>query len=229
MSKNLPASDQGFSRVDKFLASVTAKPACRGNLIFALDATASREPTWDMAVHLQAQMFAEVATIGSLDIKLVYFRGAHRADAECKASGWTSNPTQLASFMTGIKCRAGLTQIRRVLDHTLRESGQRKIGALVYIGDQCEERRDLLIPKARRLAEHSVPVFLFQEGHVPEAESVFREIAKITHGAYSPFDSGSAKQLSELLRAVAAFATGGVGALEHQGTKAARLLLIQVR
>ena len=68
-------TDQAFSRVDKFLAGVAAKPVSRGSLIFALDATGSRECTWDTAAELQTQMFREIAGLGSLDVQLVYFRG----------------------------------------------------------------------------------------------------------------------------------------------------------
>src|SRR3546814_9870581 len=36
----------------------------RGRLIFAMDATASREPTWDRACRLQGEMFKETAALG---------------------------------------------------------------------------------------------------------------------------------------------------------------------
>lgn len=140
-----------------------------------------------------------------------------------------SNPMQLAKFMTGIKCRAGITQIGRVLEHVIREAGQRKIGALVYVGDCCEEPRNPLVLQARYLAELGVPTFVFQEGPDPQAEMIFRELARITHGAFHRFDSGSAKQLGELLRAEAVFATGGIAALERQGSESATLLLGQLR
>ena len=167
--------------------------------------------------------------IGSLDVQAVYFRGAAAINAECKASNWLSNPAKLAAFMTGVTCRAGLTQITRVLDHVLRESNQRKIGALVYVGDDCEEPREHLVPLARRLADLKIPIFLFQEGRNPESEMIFRELAQVTGGAFCRFDQNSSKQLGELLRAVAAFAVGGVLALEKQGSDAARLLLRQIR
>ena len=70
---------------------------------------------------------------------------------------------------------------------------------------------------------------MFQEGHDPEAELHFRKIAERTHGAYHRFDQGSARQLGELLRAVASFAVLGIAALEKQGSEASRLLLRQIR
>jgi hypothetical protein len=90
-----PHLENFFSRVD---------PA-RGRLIFALDATASRQLTWDAAAQLQSQMFAAAAAIGGLDVQLVYFRGDH----ECVASRWLSDPKALASIMSRVMCAAGLT------------------------------------------------------------------------------------------------------------------------
>jgi hypothetical protein len=227
------AKDLTSSRVDELLAELVAEqktPTLRGNLIFGLDATASREPTWDMAAHLQAEMFKEVARIGALDTQLVYFCGGADSDAgECKASKWTSDPKHLAALMSRIRCEPGLTQIGRVLTHTLHETSQRKISALVFVGDSFEEPDEEVMPQARRLAEHGVPVFMFQEGRDYTAEAPFREIAQLTHGAYHRFDAGSARQLGELLRAVAVFAVGGALALEQQGTDSARRLLTQLR
>jgi hypothetical protein len=221
--------DKVQSRVDKFLAGATKKPAFqRGNLIFALDATASREKTWDSAVQLQAGMFREAATIGGLNVQLVYYRGMDGFNGACKTSQWVSDPLMLAKFMAPIRCEAGETQIAKVLNHALREANQRKIGALVFIGDACEEEPEQILGPARKLGNLGVPVFLFQEGRNIVAETYFKDIAKLTHGAWHHFDHDSAGLLSELLRAVAAFAVGGVAALEKQGSDAARLLLGQV-
>lgn len=222
-------TDLAPSRVDKFLAGIASKPASRGNLVFALDATASRERTWDTACQLQARMFQEVALIGALSMQLVYFRGVEDLDAECKASRWIDNPADLATVMTKIRCEAGYTQIRRVLGHVLRETLQRKINALVFVGDACEEKRDQLIEPTTQLAELGVPTFMFQEGHDRVAQDRFQEIAQVTRGAYHRFDPGSARQLSELLRAVAAFSVGGMTALEKQPSATARLMWQQMK
>lgn len=224
------------SRVERFLAGVQSSGAAhrRGNLIFSLDATASREKTWDAACALQAQMFREVATVGTLSMQLVYFRGVRDAGGECKASGWVDDPMELAGLMTGIKCVAGETQIERVLAHVIREVREsetgsgRKINALVYVGDCCEEQCDVLVENAARLAKLAVPAFMFQEGADPMARQRFEEIAKMTGGAHHQFNQNSLSQLAELLRAVATFSVGGAAALERQGSAAAKLLLKQV-
>ena len=53
-----PATSTVSAEVDAFLAKMTdlsTQPAANGGrLIFALDATASRQPTWDTACQLQA-------------------------------------------------------------------------------------------------------------------------------------------------------------------------------
>lgn len=181
----------------------------RGRLVFALDATMSRQPMWDMACALQAEMFAETAAIGGLDVQLVYYRGL----AECRASKWVNDANRLAGLMESISVVGGHTQIGRVLDHVRKESKLQKVDALVFVGDAMEEPVDDLCAKAGELGLLGVPVFLFQEGRDGIAENAFREIARLTKGVWCPFDAGAAGQLRELLRAAAAFAAGGRAAL----------------
>lgn len=199
----------------------------RGRLLFAMDATMSRQPTWDLALKLQADMFIEVKAIGGLDVQLIYFRSYD----ECRASRWVGDPEALARLMTGIRCLGGFTQIRKILTHARRESEKRKINALVYVGDCMEEDIDHLANLAGELGLLGVPAFMFQEGNDPKAQKAFREIARLTKGAYCRFDTGSARQLRELLRAVAAYAAGGRKALENfsQSGGQARLLLEQLK
>lgn len=184
-------------------------PGARGRLIFALDATMSRQPTWDMACTLQADMFVEAAALGSLDIRLVYYRGF----SECRASGWIADSGKLAALMSRIDCRGGNTQIGKVLGDARREAVDSGVRAVVFVGDAMEEQIDALCAKAGELGMLKVPVFMFQEGHDPVAEQAFREIARLTGGAWCRFDPGAATQLRELLRAAAAYAAGGREAL----------------
>jgi hypothetical protein len=218
------------SELDSFLEEVKqlaggGSGGGRGRIIFALDATASREETWDTACKLQADMFREVAAAGGLDVQLVYYRG----DSQCAASRWTGDTKHLTKVMTGIMCRAGHTQLRKVLTHAQKETGLLKVGALIFIGDALEENEDELIPEARALGRLGVPAFMFQEGDDPEVEKVFREIARVTRGAYCRFDPGAAHQLGELLKAVAVLVTGGMEALTARKDAGAIKLLGQLR
>jgi len=200
----------------------------RGRLVFALDATMSRQPTWDTACTLQADMFREAAGIGGLDIQLVYFRGL----GECRASGWVASGQKLAELMSQIDCRGGQTQIGKVLSHARQEHARQKMQALVFVGDAMEEAIDTLCQAAGELGLLGVPVFMFQEGDDPVAESAYREIARLSRGAYCRFDAGSAHQLGELLRAVAAYAAGGMKALVELSKKqssGAQKLLSQLK
>src|SRR6185437_9612861 len=181
----------------------------RGRLVFALDATMSRQPTWDMACALQADMFRETAALGSLDIRLVYYRGLN----ECRATGWICDSDQLAKLMSKIDCRGGNTQIGKVLAESRREAVASGVRAVVFVGDAMEEPIDQLCATAGELGLLRVPVFMFQEGHDEVAEQAFREIARLTGGAWCRFDPGAAAQLRELLRAAAAYAAGGREAL----------------
>ena len=217
------------AEIDAFLEKVrgltpSGQPGRRGRLVFALDATMSRQPTWDTACRLQADMFQETAAIGGLDVQLVYFRGL----GECRASRWVSDPRQLAGLMERIDCRGGHTQIGKVLAHARRETERAKVQALVYVGDAMEEAVDHLCALAGEIGLLGIPAFMFQEGHDPVAEQAFREIARLSRGAYSRFSPGSAHELGELLRAAAAYASGGLKALDdlsaRRGAGATRLL-----
>jgi hypothetical protein len=224
-----PASN---AEVEAFLTKLARTPAPatagRGRLIFALDATASREPTWDRACHIQAEMFKETETLGGLEIQLVYYRGF----GECRATKWLTDSDALVERMVRVRCLGGRTQIRKVLRHAVKETEKARVNALVFVGDCCEEKVDLLCDTAGRLGLLGVPVFLFHEGPDPVAEQAFRQIARLTGGAYCRFDAGSAQQLRDLLSAVAVFAAGGRPALEDFGRRrggAVRQITQQIR
>lgn len=216
------------SEIDAFIAAVGAvapRSGPHGRLIFALDATMSRQPTWDAACQLQAEMFHEAGKVGGLEVQLVYYRGF----GECRAGRWVGDTAALARLMTGIDCRGGRTQIGKVLSHALKETRRERVQAMVFVGDAMEEEVDRLCAKAGELGLLGVPVFVFQEGRRPEVERAFREIARLTGGAYAHFDRNSAGELAALLRAVAAFAAGGRKALADHGGGKAKLLLEQLR
>ncbi len=208
-----PAGD-----VSAFLRQVAATPragprGARGRLIFAMDATASREPTWDRAAQIQSGMFIETRDLGGLEVQLCYYRGFR----DFSASPWLQDSDALLKRMNRVFCEAGLTQIGRVLEHSLEESRKGQVDALVLVGDCMEESRDRLADLAGQLGLLGVPIFVFQEGRDPATERSFREIARLSGGAWCPFDSSSPKLLRDLLAAVAVYAAGGRQALTHFG------------
>jgi len=208
------------AEVDAFLAKVAGMPTVkaagvRGRLMFAMDATASREPSWDVACDIQAEMFTETATLGGLDIQLCHYRGYH----EFFASDWFSSSAGLLEQMRSVRCAGGVTQIKRVFEHALQESRRDTINALVFVGDCMEEDVDQVCDLGGRLGILGVPVFLFHEGFDPVAKRTFTELARLTKGAYCPFDASSAGQLRDLLGAVAVYAAGGRKALARFGKR----------
>ena len=135
----LPAASSN-SEIDAFLDTVgrlttQSGGSRKGRLIFALDATASRERSWDTACHIQAEMFHETASLGTLAVQLAYYRGY----GEFKATPFTSDSKALLQRMTGVRCLGGRTQIGRLLRHALAESAREKVHAVVFVGDACEE------------------------------------------------------------------------------------------
>ena len=176
-----------------------------GRLIFAMDATASRQPAWDRAAHIQSEMFVATSKIGGLEVQLAFFRGFK----EFKVSKWTNQSTKLLSLMSSVTCAAGETQIGKVLQHALNQTQKTKLNAVIFVGDSMEEDIDQIGRIAGELGLYGVPVFMFQEGGDPLVNFAYNEIAKLTGGACVSFDAGSVEVLRELLKAVAVFAAGG--------------------
>ena len=207
--KKLPGKPTVAAFLQKAASTPVARGGKRGRLIFALDATASREASWDRASHLQAEMFQSTTALGSLDIQLCYYRGF----GEFHATPWLRDSRQLLREMTAVRCLAGHTQIGKLLQHALRETRQQKVNAVVFIGDCVEEDIDDLGQLAGQLGLLGVPLFLFQEGRDANAARAFRHLAELSGGTHCPFDANSAQQLRDLLAAVAVFAVGGHDAL----------------
>ncbi len=222
-----PTDRSSGDDITRFLAETKrkARRTAGGRLIFALDATMSRQPTWERASALQAAMFEEASRLGGLEVQLVYYRG----QGECRASRWFADAADLARVMGRIDCRAGTTAIGRVLSHVAAEARERPVAAMAFVGDACEEDAGTLEDLAARAAMAGVACFMFQEGHDRRVARLFAEIARLTRGAHVPFDEGAADRLGDLLRAVAAYAAGGHEALvrlsERRDGEGARLLL----
>ena len=221
-------SSAGSSAVDAFVREVGNLPASRaaghrGRLLFAMDATASREPTWDHACAIQGEMFVAAEGLGGLDVRLAFYRGFD----EFKVSRWTSDGHELARLMSSVRCLAGRTQIGKLLRYAGEQRRETRLDAVVFVGDCCEEDADAVGHEAGQLGLLGLPVFVFQEGSDRVATRLFPQIAKLTRGAYCRFDRTSPEELKRLLGAVAAYAAGGRAALlkygRDQGDAVARL------
>ncbi|MDW8399543.1 MAG: VWA domain-containing protein [Acetobacteraceae bacterium] len=221
----LPTEPHASGAVAAFLRRLESMPAVRpagepARLIFGMDATASRQPSWDRACHVQGEMFLATRDIGGLAVSLAYYRGFR----EFAATPYLTDAAELARRMSAVACLGGQTQILRLLRHALAETKAKRVAALVFVGDAMEEEVDALCHAAGELGLRGTPVFVFHEGHDPVAGTAFRQIARLSGGAYAPFDAASPDALRELLRAVAVFAAGGRAALARlPGQAAARI------
>lgn len=223
-----PAARSSSQEVAKFLQKSQAIAQFvekQPRLMFAVDATASRQPTWNHATHLQQEMFLTSGKVTSLSVQLCYFRGF----GEFRASRWLTDSEELAALMGQVQCEGGHTQIARLLQHAQSEHRKAAVRALVFIGDAVEENPDSLCNLAGQCGILRLPLFLFQEGPDRSVEHTFRSMAKLSGGAYARFDGNSAAKLAELLGAVASYASGGRAALEKRGGDSAKLLLQQLK
>ena len=216
--RKMPSVGGTSSTVDAFVREVERLPSTsgrpgRGRLLFGMDATASREPTWDHACSIQGEMFVAADTLGGLDVRLAFYRGFD----ELKVSRWTSDGRELARLMGAVRCLAGRTQIGRLLRYAGDQRRDSRLDAVVFVGDCCEEDVDQVGHEAGQLGLLGLPVFVFQEGDDRIASRLFPQIAKLTRGAYCKFDRNSPDQLKRLLGAVAAYAAGGREALLKYG------------
>lgn len=209
-------------------STATTRSAGRARLIFALDATASRQPTWDQACHITGTMFEAVVGLGSLDVQLVFYRGY----GECKTSKWVTTASELHRLMRPVTCVGGQTQIERVFEHAIRETEKRRVVALIFIGDAMEENGDRLCHLAGKLGRFGTPLFILHEGHDRDATAWFKELCRLTRGAYLAFELGSINRLKTLLGGIATYAVGGYTALAAYGQKhpnEARQITAQLR
>lgn len=224
----LPARRSTAGEIDSFLEKsrdITRVRHTQPRLLFAIDATASRQPVWDRACQQQQAMFHAAARSTPLRVQLCYYRGFN----DFFASGWLDSADELGRLMGRVYCEGGHTQIARLLRHAQAEHGRNSIRAMVFIGDAIEESADTLCNLAGQCGLRSLPLFMFQEGSDPAVESCFRQMSRVSRGAYARFDHHSADILANLLGAVASYAAGGRRALERQGGEGAKLLLEQMR
>ena len=222
-----PSRRSSPQEVDRFLKQsrdITAFVDKQPRLLFAIDATASRQPTWDIACQLQGEMFRATHKSASLAIQLCYYRGFH----DFFTSAWLTDSVALAGTMAKVHCEGGHTQIGRLLRHALDEHRKVPVKAVVFIGDAIEEKPDALCDLAGQCGLLRLPLFMFLEGREPAAKQTFSEIARLSGGAFAGFDQRSADRLARLLGAVASYASGGRKALEADNSEIAKQLLKQL-
>ena len=168
MTSKLPDKRSSAQDVQAFIGKVKNTPLAtgvgKGRLIFAMDATASREHCWDMASQHHAAMFVEAYKVSTLNVQLCYYRGM----GDFTALQWTRSADDIKQALLSVRCLAGQTQIAKVLTHALCETRTSRVNALVFVGDCVEENPDTLGALAGQLGILNLPLFVFQEGKNPK-------------------------------------------------------------
>lgn len=198
--------------------------ALPARLVFAADATASREEQWEAAKELTDALFSAIP--GGIEVALAVHGGG-------RLHTWTpftSRPDKLRDLAARVKIQAGETRLLDVLRRTLEDP---RISVVVYIGDRFEESRELArqVAKALKLQQTRL-IILHDRGmgydlEIEDAASVFAALAELTGGTVLPFDISALARLRELLAAVAVLAIGGTSMLaaKQETMPGARLLL----
>jgi len=194
----------------------------RPRMVFAIDATASREDAWSTAQDVTDALFAAVP--GALDIALAVHGGGELHTF----GGFSADAAAIRQAAAAVTCRAGGTRLIEIMERVRDEA---RVKVLLYIGDAFEEFEEDAVAAAQDLARAGTRCIILQDGDDEHAGSVFGSIAEITGGALLPFDGTAPGRLRDLLRAVATLAAGGVTLLEarQQALPGARRLLENLR
>ena len=189
------------------------------NLIFALDATWSRQHFWEISKDIQASMFSTAARIrGRFATQLVYYSGLTQ-NGTVASSPWYNHALALDEEMQKVSCQAGTTQIGKVFRHAIAENRKRKINALVLVADACEEYEEDLLPLARELKENNISFFLFDDtkgSATPQEDTpaIFEHVAQAADGKRVEFYIENIHILGEYLTGVIAASTGDLESVE---------------
>ena len=202
------------------LAQASAAPARLPRLVFALDATASRERAWAAARQVTDSLFG--AAPGGIEVALAVHGGGRMT----AFGGFHRDVGALRDEAAGISCEPGPTRMLDIVRESLRRPGVR---AMVYIGDCFEEDESAALALAGSLRLRGTKLVVLQDesSGTTSALRVFRAMAGRTGGIVLPFDAGSLDPLRDALGAVASYVAGGRDMLRVRSlaSPAARLLL----
>lgn len=197
-------------------------------IIFSLDATASRAPTWQQAQSLHQELFdaASESESTGLALQLCYFKGV----ATFHSSHWVTTADGLRKALSEVYCEGGITQLQRLLHHCLdQHPDSRSLKAIIFVGDAVEEDAGVLNDLAIKCRMAKRPLFIFQEGSDATASVVFASMAALSGGVHITLGDGSADRLRGLLASVIRLATGGRKALESSRRESDKLLLAELK
>ena len=202
--------------------AVTDEVPTRPRLVFAFDATASREPAWATARQVTDALFKVLP--GELDVALA----VHGGSLLHTFTDFTDNANTLRDRAAGIRCLAGFTRMLPILARSLKRPGVRVV---VYIGDVFEESLGRGRKLADEMAARGTKLIVLHDTSDDDARrygEIFQDLARRTGGCVLPFDINAPDKLRDLLAAVAVYAVGGSKLLrEKRGDLPGALVLLK--
>ena len=185
-------------------------PPKRPRLVFAFDATASREPAWATARQVTDALVR--ALPGELDVALAVHGGSRLHTF----TDFSPDARTLRDRAAGISCVPGFTRMLPILSGSLKRAGVRVV---VYIGDVFEESLGQGRKIADAMAARGIKLIVLHDTSDHSARNhaeIFNDLARRTGGCVLPFDAGAPDKLRELLAALAVFAVGGTELLRQK-------------
>jgi hypothetical protein len=193
-----------------------AMPRFRPRVVFCIDRTASRQDSFKPAKRLTDAVLG--ALPGELELSLASFGGE-----EVTFSPWTIDPARVRKVAAGLRCKAGYTQLLKVLRGVLEIDAVR---CVVHVGDMFEEDAHAAADMAAELARRGIRVIVLHDTSLrganfsPEAHddarAVFQMLAQRTGGVLLPFDITALEELAKLMEALAVLTVGGTEMLKEQ-------------
>jgi hypothetical protein len=194
----------------------------RAKLVFAFDATASRDSAWRTSTALTDALLA--ALPGQLDVALA----VHGGGKLHTFTRFERDASKLRERAAGVRCEAGRSCLLDILVRALEVDG---VGTVLYVGDVFEESHRRARKLAASLAARQIRLIILHDAPHPSQDDdgadIFAEMTSLTGGCVLPFDASALPRLRDLLSAVAVLAVGGTPLLaaKQETMPAARLLL----
>lgn len=181
-----------------------------------VDATGSRQASWEDAQRVQGRMLESLGRTGRVLLRLIYFGGG-----ELTACAWSSDHAALSAHMAAVRCRKGHTQILDGLRRFLREGEEAE--SIILVGDAFEEDAGSAELLAALLRDSGAKIFAFLEGDDAHAARIFRKLAEATGGRFARL--GAELPLGALCEGVVLLTAHGREGLRRLKHEKARLLL----
>jgi hypothetical protein len=218
----VPAANSSLPEVPPSPAPELPARARSQRLLFAVDATASRESAWNTAKRLTDTLFTAVPDRCPISLAV------HGGSRVHTFTPFTTNAASLRSKAASVQCEAGGTTLLPILRRALALTD---IGTIVYVGDHFEESKREAFGLAQLLAGQRTRLIVLHDGRNNATRAFFRLLAEATEGTVLPFDANAVDGLRDLLHAVVVMTVHGLDHLRsHEAhIKGATLLLQHLR